>query len=131
MTVHVANQIRPTGTPVYCSACRNQDSSCRHIDFDADCDRGYGDRDDGLLINMDDLILCETCIRSAGVLVGMQDARELEHELDTLRKLHRQEHDRADQLETYLNKLEDSFSARPEQIVAPRRRGRPPREESD
>lgn len=129
MSVSLAHEVRATGTPVYCSACFAQDPSKLHVDLDAACDRGYGDRDDGLKIAMDDLVLCESCVRSAGVIVGMRDATELEQELEGLRKLHRQEKDRGDSLEHYLDQLEGAFASRPEPIIAPRRRGRPPRED--
>ncbi|HLY82954.1 MAG TPA: hypothetical protein VKQ71_08205 [Acidimicrobiales bacterium] len=126
MAVQLANLIRPTHLPAYCSACYNQNPSKQHLDFDAAAERGFGDRDDGLKISMDDLILCEDCVREAARLIGMRDAGELEHDLETLTRLHRQEKDRADGLERYLTNMEAAFSSRPEPIVAPRHRGRPP-----
>lgn len=125
MTAKLANEVRATGTPVYCSACHNQNSSLQHVDFDAACDRGYGERDDGHLVAMDDLILCETCIRRGGVLVGMVDARELEDELANLRRQVDREKYRADQADEYAGKLELALDARPVQVSHPRKRGRP------
>lgn len=131
MTLTLANEIRAAGTPVYCSACHNQDPSKRHVDFDAACDRGYGERDDGHLIAMDDLVICEVCLRAAALLVGMRDMVEVQAELESLRKVARNEHYRADAADRYADQLEEAISNRPVPVSAPRRRGRPPKDGID
>lgn len=81
------------------------------------------------MINMDDLILCEDCVRAGARLVGMMDTREFEAQLESLERRHRQEQDRADSLEEYAARLEGAFTSRPEPIITPRRRGRPPKDD--
>lgn len=130
MAPTLANEVRPAGVPTYCSACFNQDSSAQHVDFDASVDRGYGNRDDGLKVAMDDLILCEHCLRRGAELVGMRDARELQDELDSLRHRVDQERYRADRADEYAGRLELAMDARPVPVSHPRRRGRPPKEDA-
>jgi len=65
----LASDIREAQKPIYCSACFNQ-QAIRHIDFDAACDRGYG-KDEAVNVAMDDLILCENCVREGAELLGM------------------------------------------------------------
>jgi hypothetical protein len=128
VSIRVANEVRGTGTPVYCSACFNQDPSKDHIDFDAAIDRGYGD-DVTQQVAMDDLILCDECVRRGAVLVGMMDAREFQTELDSLRKRYEHEKARADSADDYATKLELALDSRPIAVSTPRRRGRPPKED--
>jgi hypothetical protein len=71
MSTSLANKIRPTGTPIHCSACFGQYPERRHIDFDAACDRGYGEGP--VPIAMDDLVLCEECVREGAQHLGMID----------------------------------------------------------
>lgn len=128
MAATLANEVRATGTPVYCSACFNQDPAAQHVDFDAANDRGYGESDTGIKVSMDDLILCEHCLRRGAELVGMRDARELEEELTSLRRQVDREKHRADAADEYAAKLEDAMDSRPVPVSHPRRRGRPPKD---
>lgn len=127
MSVVLANEIRPVAMPVYCSACFNQNPDARHIDFDAASDRGYGQRDDGLQVAMDDLVLCEGCVREAALLLGMEAGEDRGRELEQLRNRWQAEKDRADRADRYAASLEDAFEHRPVAINTPRRRGRPPK----
>lgn len=117
----VANQVRAAGTPVYCSACFNQDPRATHIDFDASCDRGYGT---GVLpVAMDDLVICETCIKSAAGLLGMQEVDE--DRVEELEKQNRYLLDRAKKSEAYADQLEGVLRERPVPLHIPKKRGRP------
>ena len=127
MTVSLANEVRAVGTPVYCSACFNQDSSKTHIDFDASCDRGYGNGP--LPIQMDDLVLCETCVRSGARLLGMVD-EDVDRIADLERRA-RYERDRADKAEQYADQLEGAMHVRPEPIHVAKKRGRPVKARED
>lgn len=125
------NTIRLTGTPMYCSACRNQDSSVRHVDLDAEVDRGYGDSASSVPISMDDLILCEGCVREAALLIDMVNGEELRHQLEAVQIKLGHEQRRADAADMYAERLELALDARPVAVSAPRRRGRPPKGEHD
>lgn len=126
MASTLTNLIRETGTPTHCSACFQQDSKLRHIDFDAACDRGYGDQH-GVQIAMEDLILCENCLRDGAKLVGMEDAEVLAERIASLEGRLAEETARCDQMTGYANRMEEALAARPEPITVSRPRGRPPR----
>ncbi len=117
MTVRSANQIRPTHLPIYCSACSGQYPEKRHVDFDAECDRGYaetiiqgksqGEPIPSSPIQMDDLILCEDCLKAGAELIGMIDGKALEAENTALKaKLDSEEKKRA-QAQRYSDLMEE------------------------
>lgn len=124
----LANEVRAAGTPVYCSACFNHDSSLRHVDFDAACDRGYG-MQEAVKVSMDDLVLCETCVKAGGLLVGMVDAGEQAERMASLEERLTAETARCDQAVAYANRMEEALAARPEPVTVTRPRGRPRRNE--
>jgi hypothetical protein len=129
MTVTLANEIRPTNMPIYCSACFGQDPAARHIDFDAACDRGYGNTSNGYKVSMDDLILCEGCVRSAAVQLGMMDTEEFSEKTRSLERRLDAEKKRADKATEYADRMEEALEHRPEKLSVSRPRGRPPKED--
>jgi len=66
-----------TNTPAYCSGCYGANPEQAHVDFEAAWDgptiqdRNTAEGIDAIVI--DDLILCEGCLRAAGELIGLQD----------------------------------------------------------
>jgi hypothetical protein len=107
----LVNDIREAGKPIHCSACFNS-QDIRHIDFDAACDRGYAN-EEAVQVVMDDLILCENCVRAGARLLGMEDEgvnteriSDLERKLEIKDKLYKQ-------ASTYADNLEDAFESRP------------------
>lgn len=100
------NQIRAANLPPYCSACFGQNSRLRHIDFDAECDRGYGE---SVEQPFDDLILCESCVRVGAEIIGMiaeeqwkEREKDLEAKLDFAERKAKQQQKYADSLEQAL-----------------------------
>ena len=124
MAATLTNEIRETNTPTHCSACFQQDSKLRHVDLDAACDRGYGD-DHGVKIAMEDLILCENCLKGAARLVGMVDDGEEADRIVSLETRLAEETARCEQAVNYANRMETALAARPEPIQVSRPRGRP------
>ncbi len=110
----LANEIREAGKPIHCSACFNA-QDVRHIDFDAACDRGYGN-DETVQVNMDDLILCENCVKAGARLLGMTDDAELHaHCAELARRL--DEKDKAlRQAQRYAKTMEEALAVRPEPV---------------
>lgn len=108
----LANEIRESSLPVYCAACHGQNPKLRHVDFDAACDRGYGN-DEGVKIAMDDLILCENCVKEGARTLGIEDSRELKARVNDLERKHDVERKRREQAERYANTIEDAISNRP------------------
>lgn len=122
MTVRLANEIRPVDTPPYCSACGCQDPAKQHVDFDAACDRGYGE---GLEVPMDDLILCEECLKTGARCLGMLEGDEPGEKIATLERRLEEERKRADQHAEYADRMEQALGSRPAPIKVSRPRGRP------
>ena len=123
MTVRSANQIRPSHMPLYCSACSGQYPDRQYVDFDAECDRGYGDMQiqgpsqgegsNAPAIQMDWLILCEDCLREGASIIGLVDAAELKGENAILRHRLEQEEAARKQAESYADGLEQALNNRP------------------
>jgi hypothetical protein len=124
------NAIMPVGTPPYCSACGRCDSVGRYVDFDAACDRGYGEDPSNpeVKVAMEYLILCEQCIKEGARHIGMvkDDQQEriqsLEHRLAAEQK-------RCEQAVRYADRMEQALAGRPEKLTVSRPRGRPPKRE--
>jgi hypothetical protein len=57
--------------PRYCVSCHNQDPTKRHVDFGAYYDGPVLEGVNGNKIAIDDLVMCETCVKAAGQFVGM------------------------------------------------------------
>lgn len=105
--------IKPVNLPQYCSACFNQDSKLRHIDFDASTDRGWYGKDPGTHIAMDDLILCETCIGNAARLLGYQPTDEVMDKFNRDdEKIKRLTNER-DKAAEYADRMEEALRHRP------------------
>lgn len=114
MTVRLANEIREASRPIHCAACFNS-QEIRHIDFDAATDRGYSDGV-AVAVSMDELVLCENCVRNGAELLGMTDSEQLlervadlERKSDVLRK-------RLTQAQRYSDTMEEALGHRPDPI---------------
>lgn len=115
MSATLANEIRPANMPIYCSACRGQDSSLRHIDFDAACDRGYGQPAEGFKFGtrMDFLILCENCVKDGAGKLDMIEAEAWKKERESLQARLEDAEMRAKERELYAENLEETLRLRP------------------
>jgi len=105
----------------FCSACFTQDHTKRHIDFDAACDRGFGQAGE-VKISMDNLILCEECIARAGLLVDLHPDGVMPSRISELEaKLEESERERV-VAQNYADRLEDAFEKRPIPVKVDHRR---------
>ncbi len=120
MTVRSANQIRPSHMPLYCSACSGQYPDRQYVDFDAECDRGYGDvliqgrsegesGNSGSPIQMDWLILCDQCVKEGARIIGMIDGAPLEAENAALKKRNEILEKRAEKADNYADRMEEAL----------------------
>lgn len=128
--------------PAYCSGCFLAQPESRHVDFGVSWDGPVIGEGDGRSF-IDDLVLCEKCVRDAAALVGAGDVTEqaarvamLESELATVRE-------RLAGLADYATRLEEAARQREtvaelttgrvqavrQQVPAPvkRKPGRPPK----
>jgi hypothetical protein len=115
MTRLADNVIRLSGLPQRCSACSNQQPGIRHVDFDAACDRGYGN-EEAVKVAYDDLILCENCVKEGLQVLGIEDSKELKAELqDTKRKLEIKDK-LLKQAQRYSDTMEEALGHRPDPV---------------
>jgi|SRR5215831_2007676 len=80
LKVRVAPEIAGK-TPPYCSSCFQQQFDKRHIDFSVAWDGGTLRDAGGTLITIDDLVLCEDCVRIASNVLSHDADTELGREL--------------------------------------------------
>jgi hypothetical protein len=116
MTARLANEIRETGLPMYCSACMNQQPALRHVDFDAATDRGYGNVE-ATKVAMDDLILCEGCVKRGAELLGMVDSKEQAERIADLEKRLDVKERQYKQAQGYADRMEDALQHRSKPIA--------------
>lgn len=114
--------------PAACSACFLAQPELRHVDFDVAWDgpmfpggvAGADGEQAGVAVSIDDLILCENCLRAAAAHVGMTDPAETAAELEQLREANRVLAEKHRGLEDYAAQLEQAVAAKPS--AAARRR---------
>lgn len=108
--------------PAYCSGCFQAKPSDCHVDFDVAWDGptitdGVAGGDEGIVqtiaVAIDDLILCEDCLKKAAALVGMVDPGAESAELEQLRDSNQHLVEKVRGLEDYTTKLGAALGARP------------------
>jgi hypothetical protein len=111
-TVIDAGRIREAPVaPVHCASCYNQQPQMVHVDFMA----AY----DGPVIpgsppvSIDDLVVCEICVKAAGRVLGMKEADE-PSEVEKLKEQLKETRAKLRGAEDYIGKLEISVAAKQE-----------------
>lgn len=64
----------------YCSSCHGQYLDRKHVDFESYYDGPVIDTESGIKVSIDDLIICDQCLKNAGALVGLFPADDLKQE---------------------------------------------------
>jgi hypothetical protein len=112
--------------PVACASCGGQYTDRRHVDFGAAYDGPTFPAEDvagGTVVTVDDLIVCEQCVRDAGRVLGLVDpdaqTRQLEQQASQLQTLS----ERLAGALAYVNRLEAAAKEREslEEILKPKR----------
>lgn len=84
-------------SPPYCAACHQAVPEKRHVDFGAATDGPMLPALDGVVgvvgHSIDDIIICEDCLKEAGRLIGYENAEELREELDAEREANERLHE--------------------------------------
>lgn len=114
----------------YCASCHRQDLDKVHVDLDAYYDGPALTNEHDVAeaadkIAVDDLVLCETCLREAGSFIGLVDGEELESEnkeLGAAVERHLEQVYERDELISDLQKSLAHFTQ--EKIVRPKRKPR-------
>ena len=73
-----------TSSPPYCSSCFQQKPAIRHVDFEVYWDGPIIDGA-GFKQPIDDLVVCEDCIKAAGELIDLSEHKKLLHERNELK----------------------------------------------
>ncbi len=87
-------------TPPFCAGCYGQYPALRHVDYESAWDGPMLNAEDGIRMTVDELVMCEECIKAGARLVGMSDAldvqenEQLRAEVGELRR-YRAENERA------------------------------------
>jgi hypothetical protein len=100
--------------PAFCSACFASKPDATFVDFGAAYD-GPAIRDDaGTIQRIDDLIVCEDCVREGALQLALlvQPTREIELERDAAREA-------AKEWRAYAETLEETVAHRPAPIKRP------------
>lgn len=109
--------------PPACSGCYLSQPDVRHVDFEVAWDgpmfpdgvmQGDGETTTGVAVSIDDLIVCERCLRAAAALVDMTDPGETLAELEQLRDANQNMAERLRGMDDYIANLEKAISSKPE-----------------
>jgi hypothetical protein len=107
--IHIANP-----NPPMCAACYQQQPQMTHVDFGASYDGPFFSSEvtGANAVSIDDLVVCEDCVRAAARLLGMVDPQ-----FDASRAAAADQKiaDLSERLAgavTYINRLEDAAQAR-------------------
>lgn len=113
--------------PAFCAACYQAKPDSRHVDFEAAYDGPTfastpGEVAGGKVITVDDLVICEDCLRIAAILLGLGDAEQLRKEIEQLTGQFEQASDRLAAQAAHIESLEHAGATREqlEQKMAPK-----------
>jgi hypothetical protein len=111
--------------PPHCSACFGAKPNMRHVDFGAAWDGPMLPALEGAIgvvaHSIDDLVICEECLRTGGKIVGLTDNSELEAANAQLEAANAQLHARIEQYEREQKAVESLRAALNEGTVTPLR----------
>lgn len=114
MSITIAERAaRLAPMPMFCAACGSQDPKTRYVDFDAAWDGPVVNPEDGIKMQIDDLVVCENCLKEASRLVGLVDPDQVSETLTRAQQdLIAKEHEIRD-LQGYVSRLEAAVAAKP------------------
>jgi hypothetical protein len=91
--------MRLVKSATFCSSCHCQHEQKSYVDFDAYWDGPTIDQEGSIKVPIDDLVICEDCLKAAGNLIGMVDNKQMRRENYELGKA-------AEEKEEYIAKCE-------------------------
>lgn len=102
--------------PPRCASCYDQKTDARHVDFEASYDGPVIPGADPLLsqaVSVDDLIICEGCLREAARLIGLEDWADLKERAEAAEAQAKQCEDRLLTQAAYVQDLERAVASKP------------------
>jgi hypothetical protein len=113
------------GAPPWCASCYQQNLEQRHVDFDAAYDGPVLEGVDAAVKpQIDDLVVCESCLAEAARLLGWETvdtSRERERDRLTIQRVEAEK----TAIVEYARKLEETISKGRESGRVPQAKGRP------
>ena len=107
--------------PAFCAACYSAKPQLRHVDFGAAYEGPTFAASDmehpvvgGLVVTVDDLIVCEECLALAAKVIGLGDATELTTQLEDAQATIDRLSDQLAKQAEYSASLEQTLAARPQ-----------------
>jgi hypothetical protein len=115
-----ADRIRLAETnPAHCSACFQGKPQSRHIDFGAAWDGPVIPGEGVVQHVIDDLIICEACLRDAGRQLGLGDVDKVTEELRNAERENDRLMENVRGLKAYAANLENARDSRPNELLDP------------
>jgi hypothetical protein len=115
--------------PVVCSSCFGQYTGRRHVDFGAAWDGPMVPPDQsvagGTMVSVDDLVICEECLRFAATLIGLGDVGERDERIERLNERLTDTGQRLGKALEANEKLQAAFTAQEQVLPVKRGPGRP------
>ena len=96
-------------SPSRCSSCHGQYPERQHVDFDAYWDGPVIDENNGMKQAIDDLIICEDCLKAAATLIGMVEDKQMVKENYELGKAVEKKQETIDQQNIMIANLEHTL----------------------
>lgn len=99
--------------PPACSCCFTQHPDLRHVDFDAAWDGPTLPQGD-VVIAIDDLIICESCMTAGAAILGLTNTDELQARLDATEDQLAAADEAVAERQAYIDQLEKAIAAKPD-----------------
>jgi hypothetical protein len=102
--------------PVRCAACFGSYPERRHVDFGAAWDGPVFDEPDGVVGGarqvVDDLVICEDCLRSGAEVLGLEDPADTGRHVDEVEAANEELREKLLGATRYIDTLEKAADAR-------------------
>ncbi len=109
LKIRVAPQIAGR-TPPYCSSCFQQQFKKRHVDYSVAWDGGTLRDAGGTLITIDDLILCEDCVKLGADVLAHDPDTKMGDELRLAKERATEQRRLRKEAETKVKELEEELT---------------------
>lgn len=114
MSITIAQRAaRLAEMPMFCASCGSQDPKARYVDFDAAWDGPVVNPEDGIKMQIDDLVVCENCLKEASALVGLVDPDQTAETLARAQQDLIAKEEKIAELQRYIDGLQTAISAKP------------------
>lgn len=112
-----------TNRYAYCSACHQQKIGMRHVDLEAYYDGPSIKQANGDYQSIDDLVICEDCLKNAARLIDLTNADDLKKENAEMGQTIEEKHSEIEELHATITDLTHTLQKiSSDKILKPQRR---------